>query len=184
MGKKCGAKNRSGKPCGLPPLKGKKRCKFHGGASTGPKTTAGKNTVRLNAMKHGVYMVGYTELEMAELKSYYENRDRNNLDEELALARIHLRRAWIAAGEAADIDNPADGLQVVEQATSQENVGEVIERRKAAVIKKRPDMWMIVDRCIRTVARVIEAQTRTLDVRDMKDELEEIKTRLPQTGSG
>jgi hypothetical protein len=38
----CGARNRKGVPCQCAPLPGKRRCKFHGGASTGPKTAEGK----------------------------------------------------------------------------------------------------------------------------------------------
>ena len=38
----CGAKTRKGRPCRLKSEPGKRRCKFHGGMSTGPKTAAGK----------------------------------------------------------------------------------------------------------------------------------------------
>lgn len=38
----CGAKTRTGKPCRSKSLPGKRRCKWHGGCSTGPKTTEGK----------------------------------------------------------------------------------------------------------------------------------------------
>jgi hypothetical protein len=38
----CGARNRQGKPCGVRVEPGKRRCRFHGGLSTGPKTTAGR----------------------------------------------------------------------------------------------------------------------------------------------
>jgi hypothetical protein len=38
----CGACNRQGKPCGVRVEPGKRRCRFHGGLSTGPKTTAGR----------------------------------------------------------------------------------------------------------------------------------------------
>jgi hypothetical protein len=38
----CGAKNRSGSPCRVAPVPGKRRCRFHGGLSTGPKTVEGK----------------------------------------------------------------------------------------------------------------------------------------------
>ncbi len=31
----CGAKNRQGKPCRAPAMKGKKRCRLHGGKSLG-----------------------------------------------------------------------------------------------------------------------------------------------------
>lgn len=40
--KRCGARTRKGKPCGARAIPGKRRCKFHGGASTGPQTTEGK----------------------------------------------------------------------------------------------------------------------------------------------
>lgn len=38
----CGARTRAGSPCKLAPVKGKKRCRLHGGLSTGPKTPEGK----------------------------------------------------------------------------------------------------------------------------------------------
>jgi transcriptional regulator with XRE-family HTH domain len=40
--KRCGARSRKGKPCRAKALPGKTRCKFHGGASTGPRTAEGK----------------------------------------------------------------------------------------------------------------------------------------------
>ncbi len=42
---KCGARNRKGEPCSARALPGKRRCKFHGGMSTGPKTPAGRNRI-------------------------------------------------------------------------------------------------------------------------------------------
>jgi hypothetical protein len=38
----CGAKNRRGEPCRVTIVPGKRRCRFHGGLSTGPKTIEGK----------------------------------------------------------------------------------------------------------------------------------------------
>ena len=38
----CGARNRQGKPCSVRVVLGKRRCRFHGGLSTGPKTEAGR----------------------------------------------------------------------------------------------------------------------------------------------
>lgn len=38
----CGAKTRKGRPCRMKSEPGKRRCKFHGGMSTGPKTAEGK----------------------------------------------------------------------------------------------------------------------------------------------
>ncbi|MEX5579145.1 HGGxSTG domain-containing protein [Pseudophaeobacter sp. A-200-2] len=39
---RCGAKNRKGSHCKLPVEPGKRRCRLHGGASTGPKTAEGR----------------------------------------------------------------------------------------------------------------------------------------------
>lgn len=44
-GQKCGAQTRKGTPCRCKPLPGKRRCKFHGGASTGPKTPEGRERI-------------------------------------------------------------------------------------------------------------------------------------------
>jgi hypothetical protein len=38
----CGAKTRKGTPCQCLPVPGKRRCKFHGGLSTGPQTPEGR----------------------------------------------------------------------------------------------------------------------------------------------
>ncbi|MEJ6390473.1 HGGxSTG domain-containing protein [Gymnodinialimonas ulvae] len=37
----CGAKTRTGEPCQRKPILGRKRCRNHGGMSTGPKTEEG-----------------------------------------------------------------------------------------------------------------------------------------------
>jgi hypothetical protein len=38
----CGARNRRGAPCAVRVEPGKRRCRFHGGLSTGPRTAEGK----------------------------------------------------------------------------------------------------------------------------------------------
>jgi hypothetical protein len=47
----CGAKNRRGEPCQCAPLPGRTRCKYHGGASTGPRSPEGKAKARANLAK-------------------------------------------------------------------------------------------------------------------------------------
>jgi len=46
----CGAKTRCGEPCKLPPVKGKMRCRMHGGANG-----SGAPKGNQNALKHGYY---------------------------------------------------------------------------------------------------------------------------------
>lgn len=47
---RCGAKTRSGKPCQSPAVKGKRRCRMHGGAAG-----CGAPLGNQNALKHGRY---------------------------------------------------------------------------------------------------------------------------------
>ncbi len=42
---RCGAKNRKGSSCKLPVEAGKRRCRFQGAASTGPKTLEGRERI-------------------------------------------------------------------------------------------------------------------------------------------
>jgi len=47
---RCGAKTRSGNPCQSPAVRGKKRCRMHGGA-----LGSGAPRGNKNAVKHGLY---------------------------------------------------------------------------------------------------------------------------------
>jgi uncharacterized protein YjcR len=47
---RCGAKTRAGHPCKAPAVKGKNRCRMHGGAAG-----SGAPINNQNALKHGVY---------------------------------------------------------------------------------------------------------------------------------
>jgi hypothetical protein len=52
---RCGARTRSGCPCGAPAIRGKLRCRMHGGRSTGPRTAAGRARVAAARTIHGRY---------------------------------------------------------------------------------------------------------------------------------
>ncbi len=52
---KCGAETRSGVPCAKFPVEGKRRCRLHGGLSTGPKTPEGRAAISAANTKHGCY---------------------------------------------------------------------------------------------------------------------------------
>ncbi len=41
----CAARTRAGTPCALRPVRGRRRCRMHGGASTGPRTADGRRRV-------------------------------------------------------------------------------------------------------------------------------------------
>ena len=52
---RCGAVNRAGCPCQAPAMRGKKRCRLHGGWSTGERTEAGLARVRTARWVHGFW---------------------------------------------------------------------------------------------------------------------------------
>ena len=53
---RCGAKTRKGSPCSNFPIAGKRRCKFHGGKSCGPKSAAGRAAIAKANTRHGRYV--------------------------------------------------------------------------------------------------------------------------------
>src|SRR5215470_2536457 len=48
-----GAKNRRGLPCRCPAMRGKRRCRLHGGKSTGARTLEGIHRIRCASWKGG-----------------------------------------------------------------------------------------------------------------------------------
>lgn len=52
---RCGAKNRRGLPCQCPAMRDKRRCRLHGGLSTGPRTSEGINRIKVARTIHGHY---------------------------------------------------------------------------------------------------------------------------------
>ena len=53
---RCDARTRSGGLCRKYPIAGKRRCRLHGGLSTGPKTREGKARIAAAQLKHGRYV--------------------------------------------------------------------------------------------------------------------------------
>ena len=51
--RRCGARNRQGKPCHCPAMRGKRRCRQRGGKSTGARTKAGIHRIRAAHWKDG-----------------------------------------------------------------------------------------------------------------------------------
>src|SRR5262245_56270482 len=69
---RCGAKNRRGLPCRAPALRGKSRCRLHGGHSTGPKTLEGVASIRAANTKHGRFSAEGQLLEQTR-RRYFRN---------------------------------------------------------------------------------------------------------------
>ena len=52
-GARCGAKTQSGEPCKKASMKGRSRCRNHGGCATGPRTEAGRARIAAAHILHG-----------------------------------------------------------------------------------------------------------------------------------
>lgn len=52
---RCGASTRAGTPCQAPAMRTKRRCRMHGGRSTGPRTAPGLARLRATMTQHGRY---------------------------------------------------------------------------------------------------------------------------------
>lgn len=89
----CGAKTRSGEPCKRHPVPGSKRCKLHGGKSTGAPGNK-------NAAKPGsIYSKYLTDEEQAD----FHAAEIDQIDDELRLTKVLLGRVLLAAGEGHDL---------------------------------------------------------------------------------
>ena len=102
---RCGARTRSADrhPCRAHPVKGKRRCRMHGGLSTGPRTPEGLERSRRANWKHGRY-----SREALEAK-----RRANWVTKEQAMARFarESRRAErVAARQVRRLSRELDRL--------------------------------------------------------------------------
>ena len=52
----CGAKTRDGGACRKHPIRGRTRCRFHGGLSRGPATIEGRKAVADTHLRHGRFV--------------------------------------------------------------------------------------------------------------------------------
>jgi hypothetical protein len=93
MPERCGAKNRQGNPCQKWPVAGSKRCRNHGGRSTGPKTAKGLARAVEAATDTGVYAKRTTYqrlLAAAQPEVFDAISSGNDLTDEIKWARAQI----------------------------------------------------------------------------------------------
>ncbi|WP_232341280.1 HGGxSTG domain-containing protein [Burkholderia pseudomallei] len=130
MKKCCGAKTRAGTPCKRSPLAGKRRCKLHGGTSTGAGRPARPGNQ--NARKHGLYSNRLTDDE----KELVALMPVGTLDDEIRLARMLLMRTM----EAEETD---ERLMMIDR---------VILRKPGLDVTYRPPQYL--EHIIRLLGRI------------------------------
>ncbi len=132
MAQACGAKTSSGEPCKRAPLKGKNRCKLHGGASTGPINLSGNK----NSKTHGIY-------------SRFETEEEQRLGDELIALDLwdELRNTRLQRLRA---------LAAQKKANAQPELDEITESENGITRKlKRTDYQSIIDRLTARIQSLI-----------------------------
>lgn len=129
---RCGAKKRDGTPCQSWPVKGKTRCRLHGGKSTGPPKGS------KNAWKNGIYAQGIKD----EEKELYEEIKVGTLDDDIRIMKLQLIRA-VKAQKEFENENKGVGLETVEEKSSAFAKGEAGWKKKE-ITKKHPDYRKII----------------------------------------
>ena len=88
LGQRCGAKTRRGTACQCPANKKNRRCRLHGGASTGAKTEGGRARISAANLLHGQF----TKVRLEERR---ENADKGR---EIRKELRQMERELIAGG--------------------------------------------------------------------------------------
>ena len=110
MADTCGAKTRGGGNCKKPPLKGKSRCRLHGGKSAGAKDAARPGNV--NAVTHGFYSDALFD---DDERQRYSAAETGSLDDEIKLAKVKLFR-YVKASGSVSMQEMVDGaLEVIQK---------------------------------------------------------------------
>lgn len=152
----CGAKTRSGAPCKRSPIKGKKRCRRHGGTNPGPKKGS------RHALKHGIY----SDVLSPEDKKTYDRIELGSIDDEIRIARVQLRRALQEqerqrAFAEATVDELRKGMEVQEIKTiSGPNAAGQIQQ-SIEIKRTRKDYSKRIGQLLRLIA---ELEARKLEL--------------------
>ncbi len=99
-GKRCGAKTRRGTACLRPADQKNGRCRLHGGASTGPRTTDGRARISAANLRHGSFTKDKLEKRrVSAAKGWEIHKERRQMERELianGLLDKHWRDSFLA----------------------------------------------------------------------------------------
>ncbi|WP_052832798.1 HGGxSTG domain-containing protein [Skermanella aerolata] len=145
----CGAMNRQGKPCQVAPMKGRARCRLHGG-----KTPKGNHT---GPMRHGLYSAALTEAE----KAVWLDTPTGNVDDEIRMCKIWLARA-LALDSAINQDPHSSSnksglvLSEIRQSSSGDS-------KSTDVITRRPDTIARINMLLGRIAQLEKTRSDLID---------------------
>lgn len=162
----CGAKKRNGEACQKPPIKGKKRCRLHGG-------NAGAPTGNKNSAKHNIYSQFMTEDEI----KFSQQSELHSIDSELKLCKVQLARA-LKAKQAQD-DAIKDQDKVAIDSVTLGDANPQDQSGGDRIVYKRKDYDALIDRLIGRISMLTkqrnELETQVLTNQKLKLEIEKLK---------
>ncbi len=162
----CGAKKRNGEACQKPPIKGKKRCRLHGG-------NAGAPTGNKNSAKHNIYSQFMTEEEI----EFSQQSELHSVDSELKLCKVQLTRALKAKQAQDDAIKDQDKVAIDSMTLGDANPQD--QSGGDRIVYKRKDYDALIDRLIGRISMLTkqrnELETQVLTNQKLKLEIEKLK---------
>ncbi|WP_180082682.1 HGGxSTG domain-containing protein [Acinetobacter sp. YH12123] len=162
----CGAKKRNGEACQKPPIKGKKRCRLHGG-------NAGAPTGNKNSAKHNIYSQFMTEDEI----EFSQQSELHSIDSELKLCKVQLARALKAKQAQDDAIKDQDKVAIDSMTLGDANPQD--QSGGDRIVYKRKDYDALIDRLIGRISMLTkqrnELETQVLTNQKLKLEIEKLK---------
>lgn len=165
----CGAKKRNGEACQKPPIKGKTKCRLHGGLSK-PKPAPKNNKF---ASKHNIYSQFMTEDEI----EFSQQSELHSVDSELKLCKVQLTRALKAKQAQDDAIKDQDKVAIDSM-----TLGDASPQNQSGgdrIVYKRKDYDALIDRLIGRISMLTkqrnELETQVLTNQKLKLEIEKLK---------
>lgn len=165
----CGAKKRNGEACQKPPIKGKTKCRLHGGLSK-PKPAPKNNKF---ASKHNIYSQFMTEDEI----EFSQQSELHSVDSELKLCKVQLTRALKAKQAQDDAIKDQDKVAIDSMTLGDANPQD--QSGGDRIVYKRKDYDALIDRLIGRISMLTkqrnELETQVLTNQKLKLEIEKLK---------
>ena len=165
----CGAKKRNGEACQKPPIKGKTKCRLHGGLSK-PKPAPKNNKF---ASKHNIYSQFMTEDEI----EFSQQSELHSVDSELKLCKVQLTRALKAKQAQDDAIKDQDKVAIDSMTLGDANPQD--QGGGDRIVYKRKDYDALIDRLIGRISMLTkqrnELETQVLTNQKLKLEIEKLK---------
>lgn len=165
----CGAKKRNDEACQKPPIKGKTKCRLHGGLSK-PKPAPKNNKF---ASKHNIYSQFMTEDEI----EFSQQSELHSVDSELKLCKVQLTRALKAKQAQDDAIKDQDKVAIDSMTLGDANPQD--QSGGDRIVYKRKDYDALIDRLIGRISMLTkqrnELETQVLTNQKLKLEIEKLK---------